>query len=499
VKRRLSKFIIGASIVGLGLPVVALAAASPAGATVRVSAINCTASTPLGNTAIQNPSTSDVTGPTWAAQGAAISIVTKGSVAVLPATAGGFSVYNFKNVTTTDELLGLNAPPLTGGEGPGDTAVTTVTNAPIPGYFYTPDLGATAPVPMDGVGSDPPAPLLTITQGPAILATGGIYFSTVVVGPGSGLTVTQPSVGGIGGAIISPDQPLAITNTGAINGPIKFIGTQTALTANVLAPPPGGIAAVTTCAPPASPEFVTHVHTTGGAIDTSEPAISCQPSAGTAGSFGVSKGFWSGPAGVGDPAAQAAGSVKAATTYDGCVVPDQQADAWNGSKHGAPAAVATTVAKASIALKGAGFGDCKLVSIRNAAGETEQGYPNTYQFAGSLSTKYLTSGNVATKLAGTSASVVIKFEIDENDLPFPPAPGSLTNSVEATGTVTKGFGIGGAVTFVGELDSTNAAVLAIDGCNGVGPVGAPNAFIGAIKGGLPFKTADNATFEVERP
>jgi hypothetical protein len=50
---------------------------------------------------------------------------------------------------------------------------------------------------------------------------------------------------------------------------------------------------------------------------------------------------------------------------------------------------------------------------------------------------------------------------------------------------------------VGELDQTNAALLSTLGCNGLGAVGAPNVFYGA----LPFaiKTAGDAVLQIDRP
>jgi hypothetical protein len=402
-------------------------------------------------------------------------------VSILPSSAGGQTVDHFSDINTTDQIIGS-----------ATTTVTTAADAAIPGYFWDNNVSdATPPVMMDGVGTDPPAPHGSIDQGPALLAAAGVYYVHNLVSPSP--NKLSPS-GPVGGAIFAPASVIHVSNTGTHNGPINFIGASTALTAFVLG---GAISATTTCAPPAAPEASIHVHTAGGPADTTEPVVACQPATAPTGFVSVSKGFWSGPAGAGDPAAQAADSLKASTAFDGCIVPDTQADAWNGSKHGAPAAVALTATKAAISLKGAGFGDCKQVSIRNPAGEVEQGYVNTYQIAGSLSTKYETGGNVVVKVPGTAAAVVMKVEINENNNPFVQPIPMVT--LEANGTVTKGLGIGGAVQFVTTLDNTNAAVVSILGCNGIGPVGAPNVFYGAIKPGLPIVAGPEDIFQVARP
>jgi hypothetical protein len=488
--KRISKLITGVAIVGLSLPVVALA--TPAGATVRVGAINCDAAasivsppTPIGNVSVQNPSMSQVDAPFWAAHGAAASFTLPGGLQILPSMAGGQSVDHFSDINTTDQIIGQ-----------ATTTVTTAADAAIPGYFWDNNVSDNvAPVPMDGVGSDPPAPHGSIDQGPALLAAAGVYYLHNLIAPSATFPTGLHPSGPIGGAIFSPATVVNVSNVGTTDGPVNFIGASTALTAFVLG---GAVKAVTTCAPSAAPEATIHVHTAGSAPNLTEPVVACQPQTAPTGFVSVAKGFWSGPAGTGDPAAQAADSLKASTAFDGCVVPDGQADAWNGSKHGAPAAVALTATKAAISLKGAGFGDCKQVSIRNAAGETEQGYPNTYQIAGSLSTKYETGGNVVVKVPGTAAAVVIKLEIDENNNPFiQPLP---MTTLEANGTVTKGLGIGGAVQLVTTLDNTSADVQAILGCNGV--TGAPtinNQFIGGIKPGLPIVAGPEDIFQVARP
>jgi hypothetical protein len=487
---------LGVGLVGLTLPIAALAAA-PAGATVRVGAINCDAhavllpSTDLGHVAVQNPSTSQVDAPTWAAQGSAATFTVAAGLQILPVSAGGQSVDHFSDINTTDQIIGQNVPPA--AQSAGDTTITTVPDAAIPGYFWDNDVtDANPPVPMDGVGTHPPAPHGSVDQGPALLASGGVYYLHNSIAPSP--AQLKPT-GTVGGGIFSPATVINVTNVGTQDGPINFIGASTALNAFVLG---GAIEATTSCAPSATPESTIHVHTAGSPPSVTEPVVACDPATPPTGFVSVSKGFWSGPAGVGDPAAQAGDSLKASTTYDGCVVPDQQADQWNGSKHGAPAAVALTAAKALVSLKGAGFGDCKQVSIRNPGGETEQGYNNTYQIAGSLSTKYENGGGVVVKVPGTAAGVVIKLIINENNNPLvSPAP---MVTVEANGTVTKGFGVGGAVQFVTTLDNTSADVVAIMGCNGVtGAATINNQFIGAIKPGLPIVAGPEDIFQVARP
>jgi hypothetical protein len=302
--------------------------------------------------------------------------------------------------------------------------------------------------------------------------------------------------GTVGAAIYSPASSVNVTNAGALDGPIKYIGASTALSAFVLG---GAIRADTACAPSAEPEHVTHIHTAGSPANKTEPVLACKPTAGTAGTNAISKGLWSGPAGVGDPAFTAVGSsLKIAVTYDGCVVPDQQADAWVLSKHGAPAAVALTATKAILSLKAKGFADCKGLSLRSPAGQSENGATNSYEMVGSIGTKFTNAGNVVVKVPGTKASVTIKLIIDTNTgLNNPPPPLIPEATVEADGVATKGMGAGGDVKFVAELDPANANVLAMEGCNGVGPVGASNVYIGAT--GLHIKTAGDAVFQVERP
>jgi hypothetical protein len=490
---------LGAGILGLTLPIAALAA-TPAGATVHVGAINCDAhavllpSTVLGDVAVQNPSTSRVDAPTWSAQGGAFTFTVAAALQILPSSAGGQNVDHFSDLNTTDQIIGQNVPP--SSQGAGDTTITTAADAPIPGYFWDNDVtDNTPPVPMDGVGTHPPAPHGSIDQGPVLLASGGVYYLHNSIAPSGSFPAGLHPAGAVGGGIFSPATVVNVTNAGAQDGPINFIGASTQLTAFVLG---GAISATTSCAPSAAPEATVHVHTAGSPPRASEPVVACDPATAPTGFVSVSKGFWSGPAGTGDPAAQAADSLKASTTYDGCVVPDQQADQWNGSKHGAPAAVALTATKALISLKGAGFGDCKQVSIRNAAGENEQGYPNTYQIAGSLSTKYENGGGVVVKVPGTAAAVVIKLEIDKNNNPIAQPIPDVT--VEADGTVTKGLGVGGAVQFITTLDKTSADVAAILGCNGVaGQATINNQFIGAIKPGLPIVAGNEDIFQVSRP
>ncbi len=485
---------------GLALSALVVGGA-PAGATVHVGAINCTAhavllpSTVIGDVAVQNPSEAHVQAPVWTSQGSAFAFTTPASISILPVSAGGQTVSKFQDVTNTSQIIGVNAPPTTGASGAGDTIVATQPSTPVPGYFWDNNVSdATPPVPMDGLGSDPPAPTATVDAGPSLLAAGGVWYAKVVIAPNSYSPGLVPA-GPIGGAIYAPAQSVNVTNSGALDGPINYIGASTSLVAFVLG---GAISATTTCAPSATPEHVTHIHTAGSPANKTEPVLSCKPTAGTAGTNVISKGLWSGPAGVGDPAFTAVGaSLKAAVTYDGCVVPDQQADAWVLSKHGAPAAVALTASKAILSLKGKGFGDCKLVSIRNGAGQSEQGYTNSYEITGTIGTKFTNGSNVVVKVPGTAASVTIKLIIDENTSLANPLTIIPETTLEADGVATKGMGMGGAVKFVGELDPSNAAVLSMEGCNGVGPVGIPNVYIGAA--GLPIKTAGDAVFQVERP
>jgi hypothetical protein len=344
---------------------------------------------------------------------------------------------------------------------------------------------------MDGVGGHPVAPTLEVTAGPALLAAGGVWYAKTVTGPSPGLV----PAGTVGAAIYSPSSSVNVTNAGALDGPINYIGASTSLSAFVLG---GAIRADTACAPSATPEHVTHIHTAGAAPNKTEPVLACKPTAGTAGTNVISKGLWSGPAGNGDPAFTAVGSsLKIAVTYDGCVVPDQQAQAWVLSKHGALAADALAASKAILSLKAKGFADCKGVSLRAPGGQTENGATNSYEMVGSVGTKFTNAGNIVVKVPGTKASVTIKLIIDTNTSLANPLTQIPEVTVEADGVATKGMGAGGAVKFVGELDPANAAVLAMEGCNGVGPVGAPNVYIGAA--GLPIKTAGDAVFQVDRP
>ena len=101
------------------------------------------------------------------------------------------------------------------------------------------------------------------------------------------------------------------------------------------------------------------------------------------------------------------------------------------------------------------------------------------------------------KVPGTKASVTIKLIIDENTSLANPLTIIPETTVEAEGVATKGMGAGGNVKFVAELDPANAAVLSMEGCNGVGPVGIPNVYIGAA--GLPINTGGDAVFQVDRP
>jgi hypothetical protein len=484
---------LGAGLLGLSLPVAALAAA-PAGATVHVGAINCDAhavilpSTDLGHVAVQNPSTSHTIAPEWVAQGAAFNFSTPASMQILPSSAGGQSVDHFSDIATTDQIIGQNVPPA--AQGAGDTTITTVSDHAVAGAFWDNNVSDNVPpVPMDGLGTDPPAPHNSVDQGPALLASGGVYYVHTLTSPSP--NKLSPS-GPIGGAIFSPAASVAVTNAGAQDGPINYIGASTSLNAFVLG---GAVEATTTCAPSATPQSVVHIHTAGSPANLTEPVLACAPTAGTAGTLTISKGFWSGPAGQGDPALQAGGSLKSAVTYDGCVVPDQQSDAWVLSKHGAPAAVALTATKAQLSLKGKNFGDCKLVTNRGPGGEVEGGYTNSYQTTGTIGTKFTNSSNVVVKVPGTAAAVTIKYVIDTNNNPIVQPIPEVT--LEARGVVTKGMGVGGNVTFVGELDNTNSAVLSVLGCNGIGPAGAPNVFYGALN--EPFKTGGDAIFQVDRP
>jgi hypothetical protein len=454
-------------------------------------AINCTANIPaLSSTvALQNPSSSHVQGPVWAAQNSATSLTTKGGVQVLPSSAGGQPITSFRDIVQNAEINGINTG--AAGQNAGDTTITPVTNQQLNNFFYDNNISdATPPVPMDGVGTNPKKPVLNIFQPSALLVVGGTYFSKVSISPSPDELAVA---GAVGGAIFSPDEVLAITSSGAADGSIKYIGNSTSLTAKVL----GAIDAITTCSNSATPEHTIHVHTAGSPVNTAEPVVACQPATGTTGAANalVSKGFWTGAGGTGDPAfAAVGGSLKAAITYDGCVVPDQQSDAWVLSKHGAPAAVALTATKAIISLKGKGFGDCSLVSVRGAGGVTSKAdTTKAYEFTGTIGTKYTNSGNVVVKVPGTAAAVTQKIFINQNT--------SLTNplvTLEADGVVTKGMGVGGAVHFGTELDSTSASVQALEGCNGIPtqPTQA-NVYIGAV--GFKMLTAGDAVLEVSRP
>jgi hypothetical protein len=475
----------------LAAGVAGLIGAAPAGAKVTVSAINCVASIPALSiqVSVQNPSESHATGPVWAATGSAATIVTHGNVQNLPSSAGGQTIQYYTNLVQTDEILGIDAAP--SGSGPEDTTMATVTNMPLNGYFFDNDIDdATPPVPMDGVGADPPKPTLTIT-GPGIITPAGVYFITINIAQGG---FHLPVSGADGGAIYAPDLSLALTNVGNDDGTVAHIGDGTSLTAHLSL----GVDAITTCVPSATPDFETHVHTVGSAPSTSEPVAACQPGNATSGSFVITKGLLS-PA---NQAAQAAGSAKGAVTYDGCVIPDQQSDQWVLSKHGAAAAIAASTAHAIISLKGKNFGDCTQVTVRDSKGEHENGYTNSYEDVGTLGIKWTDASNIPVKVPTTSAAVTIKVVIDEN-----PSSGS-TNAplptVEADGVVTKGLGVGGALHFVGELVPGNSNVHDVEVCNGAvsgSPIAPAGSYLGQIglPAGLPIQTGPDAVLEIDRP
>jgi hypothetical protein len=295
--------------------------------------------------------------------------------------------------------------------------------------------------------------------------------------------------GTIGGAIVSPAQPLSITNVGAANGPIKYINTSTSLTAKVL----GVIDAITTCTPSASPAHTIHVHTQGtytpddSAGNTTEPLAACKPTANTQGLLKYSKGY-----GTGGIAPAAAGSLSATLTYDGCVVPDVQAVQWAAIKFGAPTlADAVNSQKAVIALKAKNFGDCTNVDKLTAAGRTHNyASPNHYGAYGSIAASWTNNAAVKTKLPAVSATSRLDIVVDTTG----PTPGIF---LEGKGIGVKGLGIGADVYLLAELDQSNLNVQKVLGCNGVGAAPAPGVYLGGVAPYLTVKTAENAVFQVE--
>ena len=470
-----------------GLATVGLGIGSAADATVTVGAINCSSSTLLGPVAIRNPSVSHVTGPLWAAQGSPATITNVAGLTVLPSAVGPATIGSYQDLVNKSQLVGQ--------------LTTTVTTGLIPGlvFNYDPDLsdngGVPNPVPMNGVatyGALGPfaAPTVSVNPPLPLVGTAGTFEVVTTLDPGAG---TLPVQGSIGGGIFTPNVPLNITNTGTSDGPISLINTSTTLTANVTAPI--ATTAVTTCAPGASPVHTIQVQTDGGPIVASAPVIACDPTNNTAGLFKDSKGWWSqdtNPATV----ENYGGSLGGSTTYDGCVAPDQRLQAWNLSKNGALAADAVALAKAQIAVKTKSFGNCTMVDTITAAGQAHAANsPDAYQGQGVLSTKYLTGGGLGSKVKGASIYGDIDLVIDTSG-------GDPKMRFDFNGLVTKGVGLGGAASWVGEVDTAvgQTAALGILGCNTAGySPPAIGKFFGNTAPYVNLKTGDDAQLIISAP
>lgn len=476
-------------VAGLAIPWMGV---SPAGATVKAGAINCTATTLLGPVALRNPSITHVTGPVWATTSAAITITTKAGKTVLPRTAGAATIGSYQDLVNKAQLVG--------------SATTTVTTGAVPGlvFTYDPDLadngGVPNPVPMNGVATYAhafdgvlgpfPAPTVTVTGPLPLVGVAGTFDVTTVLDPGVGTLPVGSTPGNPGGTIFSPDVPISITNSGTTNTQIQMIGTSTTLTANVIAPLV--TTAVTSCAPSAEPTHVVNVQTDGAAITPTHPVIACDPTNGTSGLFKDAKGWWSMDTNIAT-VENYGGTLSGTTTYDGCIAPDVRLEDWVGSKNGALAADSVALAKASISIKAKGFGNCSQVDRLGTAGLSHGADSSTaYERSGTLSTKWLTAASVASKVKGSTASVAVRLVVDTTGV-----SGTVTR-LEANGIVTKGTGVGGKVKFVGEVDPATA--LNIVNCNTPGYVPpAVGLFFANQAPYLLLNTGDDAVLEVSAP
>ncbi|MDZ4828002.1 MAG: hypothetical protein SGJ13_16290 [Actinomycetota bacterium] len=481
---------IGASLaVGLAASALAVISSTPADATVKVGAINCTANIPaLGTSvALQQPSTSHLTGPYWVDTGSAFTVTNVGGTTGLPSAASGIAINDFRDVITKAQVVGQPTTTLS-------TTPTLVGGFAGDGFFYFDnDIGdATAPVKMDGLLTNPAAPTIVIAAITSPAPIPGAFTVTTTLDPGVGtldIIDGPPGPGngngfGDGGAVFSPDVIISVTNAGTTDGPINYIGTSTALTAKIL----GVIDAITACAPSASPAFTAHVQTDGTPVPTAQsPVVACDPADGTGGTNKASKGLATAPL------LDAAASTSEVMTFTGCRAPDAQSNAWNPAKLGPLTADAITLDRASISIKGKNFGNCTLVDKRTGAGQLPNkdsaGDYETYSVA---TIKWLNSLLKPVKGASTtSASLYSRIIINTNGY----AP-EVTS--EHNGVVTKGFGAGGVIEIVSELDTANADVADVIDCNST-PPGAVPVGVYLQKIGLPLLTADDAVLEIQIP
>lgn len=476
--------------IGVGVAI-GLIASLPgfAGATVSVNQINCTATTLLGPVALRQPFVANVTGPVWAAKTSAVTLNDKPSATVLPSAVGPATVGSYQDLVNKFQIVG--------------TASTVVTTGTIPGlvFQYDPDLadngGIPNPVPMDGVATYGPygpfaAPTVVVTAPLPLVGVAGTYDVTMSLDPGAG---SLPVAGSIGGGIFLPNIPYAITNTGTVDGQIQMIATSTSVTANVTAPL--ATSAVTSCAPSADPLHVVNIQTDGGPIVPASPVIACDPANNTVGVFKDAKGWWTGDTNA-TTATDYGGSFGGTTRFDGCIAPDARLAAWVLSKNGAATADSLALAKADISIKSKQFGNCTLVDELSPAGLAHAAdSPQAYENTGTLSTKYLTSANVTSKVKGSTAAVAIRLVIDTTS-------GAALPEVrlEANGIVTKGTGLGGELQFVAELDTSigQTSTLGIIGCNTAGySPPAVGKFLGNTAPYLNLKTGDNAVLQISAP
>jgi hypothetical protein len=488
---------IGVGVTGaLALSVLGLIGGSPARATVKTGEINCTATTILGPVALRNPSSSHVVGPYWAAKSAAVTITIKAGTTLLPRTSGPGTIGSYQDLVNKFQVVG--------------TATTTMTAGAIPGlvYTYDPDTGDNGGVPnpvamdgvatyahaMDGVLGPFPAPTVVVSAPLPLVGTPGTYDVTITLDPGAGTLPTGSTPGNPGAMIFAPDIALAVTNTGTADGTIELIATSTTLTANVTAPIV--TAATTNCGQSTLPQHTVHIQTDGAPRVPGEPVVACDPTPGTPGLLKDSKGWWSKDTNAAT-AENYAGNAAATSTYDGCTAPDQQLADWVLSKNGVPAASALQIAKAQISIKAKHFGNCTNVDIIDSLGRRHNADdPTSYEMGGTLGAKWLTAANAAIPgVKPTGATVAARLVINRNVTTAQP----LTY-VEATGVVTKGLGAGGAVTFVGELDTASTQVAGIIACNtpGYSPP-ATGVFRGGAAPQLPIVTGDDAVLEIAAP
>jgi hypothetical protein len=481
---------IGAGVAGaLALGVIG---GAPARATVRTGTINCTATTIVGTVALRNPASSHVVGPYWAAKSSATAITVKAGSTVLPRTSGPGTIGSYQDLVNRFQLVGM--------------ATTTVTTGVIPGlvYSYDPDLGDAVPaVPMNGVatyahptdGTLGPfaAPTVTVSGPLPLVGTPGTFDVVVALDPGAGSLPTGSTPGNLGAAIFAPDIPIAITNTGTTDGTIDFVATSTTVTANVTAPL--ATTAVTNCGTSTVPQHTIHVQTDGAPRVPGEPVVACDPTLNTPGLLKDAKGWWSRDTN-GATAEDYAGNALVTTTYDGCTAPDTQLADWVLSKNGVPAASAVQIAKAIVSIKAKHFGNCTQVDVIDSLGRRHNAdNPQSYEMGGTLTATYKTAANAAIPgLKPSGATVAARVVINRNVTSAQP----LTY-VEATGVVTKGLGTGGALTFVGELDTAAPNVLGVIACNTAGYVPPSSGTQLGNTPALPIKTGDNAVLEIAAP